>query len=214
MRTGDTKIVVFTLASGESVPAEVEDDLVGLSFRPVSRAPDPGELPRSVQEALARLQPLADAVLDLVAHDDGAGLAHRLRPVALAQVIDRRLGAVDQDHAQQVEELPPDRQAKLALRLGPDQAQERKDAQHADQGPRQELVGDPHQPVARAIGEDDTAQHAPRPGADRQPAGRDLARLDRGEAGGLGGGPRQRRSLRRGQGNHALPLSGGSSDRG
>lgn len=33
MRTGDTKIVVFTLASGESVPAEVEDDLVGLSFQ-------------------------------------------------------------------------------------------------------------------------------------------------------------------------------------
>ncbi|HNK32254.1 MAG TPA: CU044_2847 family protein [Plasticicumulans sp.] len=64
MRSGDTKIVVFTLASGESVPAEVEDDLIGLSFRPVSRAPDPGELPRSVQEALARLQPLADAVLD------------------------------------------------------------------------------------------------------------------------------------------------------
>ena len=77
MRSGDEN-VVFTLASGESVPAEVEDDLVGLSFRPVSRAPDPGELPRSVQGTLARLQPLADAVLDtlsgLTARPDQVGV--------------------------------------------------------------------------------------------------------------------------------------------
>ena len=72
MSAGETKIVVFTLASGEAVPVEVEPVRAGLNFQPVSRDAAAGDLPKSFAEALARVRPLADAVIETL-----SGLAAR-----------------------------------------------------------------------------------------------------------------------------------------